>query len=257
MRTVGLSFFDTVPVHEYRRVVHPRAGEVHLNCLEFAANRAPVLRLLDWLSAEDRQRAASFRLDACRERFVLSHAYARAVLANYIGVHPQRVPLRTDLLGRPVIAVGGVGGSQTIGFSLSHCDTHAAIAVAATVLVGVDIEGCRPGVDGVGIARRYLAREEANALAGLSPEEAQKRFARLWTCKEAFVKAIGLGLFYPLDRFVVGGVGRSAPELISVAPEYGAPSTWSLRTDVLADGSYVSTAVKYADAVVLRRFGFP
>jgi len=118
-------------------------------------------------------------------------------------------------------------------------------------LVGVDVEQHRLGVDALGIARRYFAWEEAETLSALSLEEVDTHFLRLWTCKEAFVKAIGLGLSYPLDRFVVSGLKHGEPEYSSVEPEYGPPSAWSLRTWALAPNCYVAVTVKLPKAVVI------
>jgi len=193
---------------------------------------------------------AGFRLEFDRERFFLSHLYTRRILSNYLGIHPRAVSLSVNPNGKPVVAAGATSGGRNFGFNLAHCETHAVVAVAPTEMVGVDIEQRRPGIDAIDISKRYFAREEYEELNALLPGEIHTRFLRLWTCKEAFVKAIGLGLSYPLDRFVVCGLGCAKPEYKSLEPQYGPPSAWSLRTYVLAPDRYVALAAKISQAEV-------
>jgi 4'-phosphopantetheinyl transferase len=223
--------------------------ETTVHCLPFAPYLDQVGRLSSWLTDDERQRAESFRFSCHQDRFVVSHAFARGVLGAYLHVQPRDVQILRSWTGKPLVGNTAPDGA-TLGFSLAHSTAYVAVAVAPTILVGVDVEQHRSGIDVPGIAERYFAPAEVAMLEGLSEAQAEAQFLRLWTCKEAFVKAIGLGLSYPLDRFVVGRPHHNQLEYSSVEAEYGPPSSWSLRTYRPAPECYVAVAVRLAEAVV-------
>jgi 4'-phosphopantetheinyl transferase len=233
------------------KIKQPSENQVHLYCLEFAPYLETVSQLSDWLSEEERQRAARLKFAEGRDRFILSHSYTRFVLARYLGIHPRDVAFRTSEMGKPWVAdESGVMGDG-FGFNLSHCKTYAAIVVASTALVGVDVEECRPNVDAVGIAKRYFAPEEFEVFDTLSEDETAQYFLQIWTCKEAFVKAIGLGLSYSLNRFKVIGLQADRPELTGIESEYGPSSEWSLRNHWPAPDVHVAIAVRLPNAEIV------
>jgi 4'-phosphopantetheinyl transferase len=151
------------------------------------------------------------------------------VLGKRLGVAPERVPLRREAGGRPVVE-----GAPDLRWSLSHCATHAAVAVADGADVGVDVEDVRDAVEAQDIADRFFARSEAEALRARSRDDVPAAFTRLWTCKEAFVKAIGLGLTYPFDRFTVAVAADGSARLAAIEPRYGSPEDWSLHAIALS-----------------------
>jgi 4'-phosphopantetheinyl transferase len=231
----------------------PGANEVHLYSLSFDEHVAAAPRLLAWLSATEIKRAAAFRLDRLRERFVLAHGCVRAVLAGYLHQHPHDIVFGTNTHGKPLtMADSGAGGC--LSFNLSHCDTHAVVAVAANMAIGVDIEQRRQGIDARGIAKRYFAPEESEAIDRLADQNVDSHFLLMWTCKEAFIKAIGLGLAYPLDRVLVRNAASGAPFLDPVEAEHGPSTAWSLRTWRPAPDRCIALAVKGPEPLTVRTF---
>ena len=154
------------------------------------------------------------------------------------GYSAQDVQLERSATGKPLIS-----GRQELAFSLAHCETHAVIAVASHALVGVDVEHHHSVNDALGISRRYFAREEADVLDRQAPQELDAAFLRLWVCKEAFIKAIGLGLSYPLDRVIVGGFDGEHPYYRAIDEPHGLPLHWTL-TLIERERSYIAIAVK-------------
>ena len=205
----------------------------------------PVDRLLDraydvwpWLSIVERRRTVSFHSEGERKRYVIAHAFMRGVLSAYLGSDPREIEIHHTPVGRPVIAKPW----PAIGFSLSRCETHAAVAVAPVTQVGVDIECCGRAIDCIGVARAFFNNMEIEFLAALPPSECEVQFLRLWTCKEAFAKAIGLGLRYPLDRFAIRGVQSLKPELEMLDREAHTGDEWSLDMRELKTGCYAAVA---------------
>lgn len=231
-------------------VTAPAIDELHLHFLAFAPHLGDARRVASVLSDEERRRAARLRRTGGSERFVLSHAFARRVLGLYLGVPAPDVALQVDRYGRPSLAGTLRRGDPDLAYSLSHSASHAAVAVAATPWVGVDVEGRRPEVDGLAISRRYLAPEEAAALAALPAEVRPFAFARLWACKEAFVKALGLGLRHPLDRFAVAEVETGRPRFVRIDPPHGPPEEWSLVAAMPAGDCFVAAAARLRNPIL-------
>ena len=229
-------------------------SELRLHAIEFAPWRDQSDIVEEWLSAEERRRAGTMRIASVRERFVLAHAYLRAVLASYTALDPAEVPITVTSTGKPVLAYHSVERSR-VGFSLTHSDTHAVVAIAESELIGVDVERPHLDLDVLGIAHQYLSHDEADALER-SPDR-RNDFVRLWACKEAFVKAIGLGLSYPLDAFTISGFDGQIPELADVEPAFGPCSEWSLRCWPSFGDCFVAIAIKSAKAIVVRTEPWP
>jgi 4'-phosphopantetheinyl transferase len=233
-------------------IERPSQNQVHLYCLDFAPYLEAVSRLSEWLSEEERQRAARLRFADGRDRFILSHAYTRFVLARYLGIHPRDVEFGTSETGKPWVVGESGGMEERFGFNLSHCKTYVVVAVAPTLLVGVDVEEHRPNMDALGIAKRYFAPKEFAVFETLAEEEIEPYFLKIWTCKEAFVKAIGLGLSYSLNRFQAIGLQDNRPELIGIEPDYGPSSAWSLRTCRPAQEVHIAIAVRLPNAAIVQ-----
>jgi 4'-phosphopantetheinyl transferase len=171
-------------------------------------------------------------------------------LARYLGVGSPEISIASGLHGKP-----RVDGNEGVAFSLAHCDSHA--AVAGNPIVGVDVEQHRPWLDLREIAKRSFAREEWELLSVLPQAEADLRFREIWTCKEAFVKAIGLGLSYSFDRFAVGAFDEGIFCLTRVEAEYGLPQAWSLFVRALEPDCSVAVAIRAPGPISLRFWGYP
>lgn len=126
----------------------------------------------------------------------------RAVLARCLGTAPDAVPLQEEPHGRPQLAWAGT----RLAFNWSHSGEQALVAVARGVQPGVDIEMLerRQGRDVLALAQRFFAADETHWLAGVAEGEARRHaFLRLWTAKEALLKAHGRGLAFGLERVAV------------------------------------------------------
>lgn len=146
--------------------------------------------------------------------FTTGRLMMRTALGALLGVAPEAVPiLETE---RGALVLDGASGSR-LRFNLSHTDGLAVLAIAESD-VGVDVEWLeRPGRT-VELAERYFAPSEVNALRALPREAQRDRFFDLWTLKESYIKARGLGLAIPLASFAFAGF-ESPPLTLTVAPE--------------------------------------
>jgi 4'-phosphopantetheinyl transferase len=189
----------------------------------------PADRLASWtavLSADERRRAERFVRDTDRVCYVASHALLRLSLSRRADVPPERWTFRTGRHGKPEIA--GDHGSD-LAMSLSHTRSFAVCAVSGAGHVGVDVEHARRKAP-LRVSESFFAPAEREAMAALADADRAGRFFEYWTLKEALLKAIGLGLTYPMARLsfeLEGGSPRiHLPEDLGEASEDWCFQSW-------------------------------
>ncbi len=185
------------------------------------------------IGADERARADRIRFPRDRRRFVVRRARLRQLLGAWVGRAPEALTFTANSHGKPILADGPP-------FSLSHSADMMMLAIGDAE-VGCDIERIDPVLDWPPLAETFFTTTERDALAALPPEAARRAFFACWARKEAYVKALGLGLSYPLDAFDVS-VGLRA----------------SLQSG--GDGWAIATApapAGFATAIVARDNGTP
>jgi 4'-phosphopantetheinyl transferase len=170
---------------------------------------AVLARLARTLNAEEEARASRFLNPLHGDHYRAGRGRLREILAAVIGDDPAALMFATGTAGKPAL----LGVTDAPAFNLSHTDDFAALAVCRTPIaaLGVDIERIRPIERDV--ARRFFSPGEVAVLEALPAEGRTEAFYRCWTRKEAFVKATGDGLGFPLDAFDVS-LATEAPALL-------------------------------------------
>jgi 4'-phosphopantetheinyl transferase len=164
-----------------------------------AAQPSDVQRWLRTLDCGEHERAARFWIEADRREFVAAHALLRAMLSYYFDAPPPAWRFVIDASGKP--SVDPNVGPHEIQFNLSHTRGLVAVALASRGAIGVDVEEIDEGKADLAIAEAYFAPSEVELLQQAPPSERTRCFFRLWTLKEAYIKAIGKGLSAPLSSF--------------------------------------------------------
>ena len=128
----------------------------------------------------------------------MTRALVRTVLSRYAPVPPAEWTFGANAYGRPEI-VNAQAGNLT--FNISHTRSLIVLGVTRGRALGVDVENYRAREVAAGIAGHYFAPREVTALAAVPREQQQYRFFEYWTFKESYIKARGMGLSLPLDKF--------------------------------------------------------
>ena len=197
-----------------------------------------------WLSHEERARAARYASPDEGRRFAVARAVLRSVLGEACGLAPDEVVIGTEDGGRPIIELcdGRLPSDfpppdfpppdlMPPDFNVSHSGRWALIAVAPPgKRVGVDLEWDGREVDCLAMARTLFQPAEAEALARLEGVWRRREFFRLWTAKEAYVKADGAGVAGLRAVLVDGATARSS------APSAGFPAELPVRWFSAAPG---------------------
>lgn len=164
-------------------------------------------RLLDLLDPAEQARYHEYDRPADRARFITAAALLRLVVSRQLQVRPADVPLDRSCEqcgaphGRPRIHCAGAPV-----LSVSHSGDSVVVAVGTGInAVGVDVELIDPALDVAELAGIALTKQEIRALAQLDESDRLSDFVRLWTRKEALLKALGVGLEQPPDQVNVLG----------------------------------------------------
>lgn len=205
------------------------AGEVHVWAVSLLGDPAPWTALL---STAERERAARFRFADHQRRYEIGHGALRSILGSYLGVEPPAVAFSTGPRGKPYLA--GTGPF----FNLSHSGKLALIAIASAE-IGIDLEKVRHLESLTAIARSRFSPSEFAALDALEDAQRQLAFYRCWTRKEAYLKALGVGLAMPLDSFDVS-LGEK-PEFLGCRDSSERPADWTLL-DISPGPEFVAAA---------------
>ncbi len=192
------------------------------------------------LSGAERQRASRFVFDRDARRFIVARARLRQLLAARLGVRPESVELVYGARGKPALALPGT--DSDLRFSVSHRHEVAVYAFSFGREVGIDVEAVRMIRDVDAIAARSFSRRENEAYRALDPRAKLLGFFNCWTRKEAFVKALGDGLFHRLDRFDVSLTPGEPAKILRVENTPGDDCGWSLDSFHPAAG-YVAAIV--------------
>jgi 4'-phosphopantetheinyl transferase len=162
---------------------------VDLWTVDLNGDAAALARAEAVLEETERARAQRIVRPHGRERFTIARAALRTILGGYLRVPAAQVGLEREPSGKPSLTE-----PAGLAFSLSHSHALAAIAVAARPQVGIDIEQLvrRPVPEAVW--RRVLDARELACVLSVSPRQRDEAFLRHWTAKEAYVKAVGVGL---------------------------------------------------------------
>jgi len=122
-------------------------------------------------------------------------------------------------------------------FNLSHSAGLALIAVGAELQLGVDIEKIREEVDTAALAQRFFSPREGAGLQALPDNLRVPGFFACWTRKEAFLKATGTGLSFPLADFSVTTHPHLPPQLEDLQGDTEARQRWFF-TDLSVGSAY-------------------
>lgn len=179
------------------------------------------------MTPEERARGERFYFERDRARHRVTRALVRSVLSRYAPIAPQAWRFEPTSYGQPLI-VNPQAEAQSLSFNLSHTSDLVVLAVTRGRAVGVDTENVGRGAL-LEVADRFFAPSECEHLIALPAQAQASRFFELWTLKESYIKARGMGLSIGLGKFAFDLRTPGAVSL-STLPELEDPAErWALR----------------------------
>jgi 4'-phosphopantetheinyl transferase len=193
-------------VRRYRRdSLRLSNREVHLWHLTFAELEIDLQRDQRWLSAVEHQRAEKFQREIDRWRFIGRRVVMRRILARYLRMRPEAIRFEMGAFGKLQLAEEFV--ASQLNFNLSHSEGEALLAVTIGQAVGADLERMRDLDNVEDLLTRCFSTAERTALRSIHAYDPQQFFYKFWTCKEAVLKAFGVGLNLPLESVRIDSRG--------------------------------------------------
>lgn len=185
------------------------------------------------LSSDEEERADNFRFPHHRQRFVVARGALRQIIALYLNIYPKNVVFGYTKHDKPFLKEPAL----PLEFNITHSHDLAVCALTLNHPIGVDIERVQLD-DKTAVAKRFFSRHEVAELANAPAEERRAGFYRIWSRKEAVIKAIGKGLAVPLSSFSV----KLSDESQSIELEN---NTWYIYHLSVASGYQSAVATDY------------
>ena len=154
------------------------------------------------LPEEERTRASRFLFEKDRRVFAVTRWSLRRILSKVIGQDMASIKLSVDALGRPYVE-----GRPDLDFNISHSGQLSVISLSRESRIGVDVEIVVAKENLLEIAKRVFSPEEVGFIQeSYSKTERMILFYRLWTLKEALIKADGRGFSLKTTSFSLANV---------------------------------------------------
>ncbi len=205
----------------------PPADEVHVWAAWLAPPPAALAEFGASLSSAEAERAARFRFERDRDRFVAGRGLLRRLLGRYLQTDPQAVEFTYSAEGKPALA--GAFAASGLHFNLAHSEGLALLAVTRAGPVGIDVERIRALSDAAELVSRFFSARESAAFRLLPEDQKPAAFFSLWTRKEAWLKATGEGLAHLLARVEVSFLPGESARWLSLPERQAHDADWMLH----------------------------
>jgi len=176
--------------------------------------------------------------------------YLRLLLGAYLGLPGKDVHINRRIKGRPEL--DSTQSKGELDFSVARSSGCYLIGISSGATIGVDLEiATRRAGNPLALARRYFSKDETAALTRMNEAQLHRAFMHTWSCKEAIVKASGLGIANQLCRFSVDVDPENPPAVLDMQDDHH--GAWQLAIAEPAQGAIAAIAVRQQ---VIRLEGF-
>ena len=224
-------------LQERSSILNP--GEIHVYHAFQDASPARIKGLKDVLTGDEIERANRFKFEKDHNSYVVARSLLRYLLSSYLDKEPGEIDIKYNQYGKPEIA-----SDAKLRFNVSHSGGIALYGFAYEREIGVDVEENRPYRNSINIVERFFSKAESGEFSRIDDSLKEKVFWQCWTRKEAYIKAVGLGLSLPLDTFSILPLSGGSPSIID---GNNLSERWSVRDIDIHDGYSASIAVEQMD----------
>ena len=194
----------------------PEEGEVSVWRVRLNAADVSVGHLKSMLSMDELERAERFHFQTHHDSYVITRATLRQILGACLQMDPRDVQFGYGPQRKPYLGNWSGAAHERLHFNVSHSSGLALIAVTRGREVGVDVERIHAVRDLESLASQFFSRFEFQQLMSLPYERRLASFCACWTRKEAYLKATGRGLSYPMRRVEVTLAPGDQPRIVAV-----------------------------------------
>jgi 4'-phosphopantetheinyl transferase len=185
--------------HELQNMILISRNDIHLWIASVESFNGYLKYFLEILTFDELERANRFLTENAFKQFTITHGLLRTILSNYLQTEPEKIEFVYNQFGKPSLVTKSESGF--LCFNMSHTSGRVMYAFAQDREIGIDIELVRP-IFGINhIIKRFMSLKEKSQYLSLSEDQKTKAFFKWWTCKEAYCKAVGVGLSDSLMAF--------------------------------------------------------
>lgn len=206
--------------------------------------------LTQFLSQEELEKSRRFVRKSDRTRYAMSHIALRMILAHYLSLAPAAIRFTCNSFGKPSL-LAFEEGSHPINFNLSHSGSYAIVAISRQGQLGVDIEKICAHHDIELLVNTYFSLTERQMFRLLPEDVHMLEFFRIWTRKEAFIKALGMGFSFPLSDFDVTVMPDVMPGILHISDSSYDVTNWSVF-NLKPKNPYVGSLVSWGEYMDVR-----
>ena len=200
--------------------------------------------LQDTLSADELARSEKFHFEKDRKKFILTRGILRKLLGCYLNKNPQQIRFDYTSFGKPFLAIDSE--NSNISFNLTHSGEIVLYAISCNQELGIDVEQVRDHTDVMAIAKRFFSQREIGQMEKANEKNRTQLFFRYWTRKEAFVKALGKGVSFPMERLDVSLINKFLP-IIKLPAENNETAYLNVKDLFPGDGYVAAIATEVND----------
>jgi 4'-phosphopantetheinyl transferase len=191
------------------------------------------------LSTDEHEQANNFKFTADKQHFIFRRYQLRLILSKYLGCNPRELMFRYSEYKKPFIYMPEL---KEVKFNMSFSGDLMLVGVSRNNEIGIDIEKVRPVEDLENIATENFSILEVKSL--IRRKDKINTFFRIWTRKEAFIKATGNGMYLPLRSFCVNINPSGKPEHLAIFNHPMESGLWRTTELNTSDGYVASMAIK-------------
>jgi 4'-phosphopantetheinyl transferase len=175
-------------------------NDVHIFSAGLKRSKSDLSKFEDLLSPDEKIRAERYHFDKDRDAYIIRRGILRDLLGRYSGQAPSAVSFVVGPKGKPEL---GDEKNNPITFNVTFSAGLALFAFSSGLPIGIDLERIRPVIDMDAIVESFFSKRERKTFFSLPEEKRREAFFKGWTRKEAFVKAIGIGIYSGFGNFSV------------------------------------------------------
>jgi 4'-phosphopantetheinyl transferase len=208
-------------------------------------------KLLNSLSVQEKSKIKNIKISEVKHRSIISKFITKSIISKYLGKYIDEVVFDYNKFGKPSLSADI--NSINLKFNISHSGDIGILAISREKLIGIDVEQLNYLDDIEDIINNYFSDYEISLLNDSKNSNRIELFYKIWTGKEAFIKAIGQGLTFPLKNISFGFDSQSGI-ILKYIEEYPASSTeWKIYNFVPQE-NYTSTLAVNMESFILKRF---
>ncbi len=222
-----------------------RDNEVHIYYVQIDSVKKIIPVIKKFLTEADELKIKKFIFEKDRIVHTISAGVLENILSRYLPDRKNNINISYNEYGKPFI--DNMDGETNITFNLSHSGDLILYAITDNRNVGIDVQEIREINSIDDIVESNFSEKEIAVFNSLPAELKLKAFYTCWTRKEAYIKAHGKGLSYPLNKFTVSIIPEEDAELLS--DENCSVSDWFLKDIMLSEGYAAAVAVEGSDII--------